>query len=155
MRYTIGLLLFLWQHPALAAGSLAKDALAAHNGYRTRLGVAPLAWSDDLAARAQQWAATLIARGIYSPRPDTEFGQNLFEISGGTATPFTVVAAWMSEQANYNQETNTCRARCGHFTQVIWRTTRRVGCGVARNAQREVWVCDYDPHGNTIGERPY
>ena len=154
--YSIGLLLFSWQSIGASAGnSIAKEMLAAHNVYRTRVGSPPLAWSNDLAARAQQWATTLIDRGLYAPRRDGHFGENLFEISGGNANPSRVVSAWMSEEANYDHATNSCKARCGHYTQVIWRTTRLVGCGVARNAKREVWVCDYDPHGNTIGERPY
>lgn len=153
--YSIGLLLFSWLSEASPDTSIAKEMLAAHNMYRSRVGTPPLAWSNDLAARAQQWATTLIERGQFAPRQDGRFGENLFEISGGNASPSRVVAAWMSEEANYNYATNSCTARCGHYTQVIWRSTRRVGCGVARNAKREVWVCDYDPHGNTIGERPY
>jgi pathogenesis-related protein 1 len=30
-----------------------------------------------------------------------------------------------------------------------------VGCGVARSGRTEVWVCNYDPPGNYVGERPY
>jgi len=154
--YRIGLLLLLPLVTGANAGStFANDMLAAHNLYRSNVGTPPLAWSDDLATRAQRWAETLIARGTYAHQPRGEFGENLFEISGANAKPFTVVSAWASEAANYNHEANSCTARCGHYTQIIWRSTRRVGCGVARNAQREVWVCDYEPHGNIIGERPY
>ncbi len=88
-------------------------------------------------------------------RADGPFGENLYEVSGGSSTPAEVVSAWASEEVSYDQATNTCTARCGHYTQVVWRTTKLMGCGVARNARREVWVCDYDPHGNTVGEKPY
>jgi pathogenesis-related protein 1 len=134
---------------------IAKEFLAAHNSYRAKIGTPPLAWSEKLASRAQEWAATLIARGTYMPRRDGTYGENLFEISGGRATPSNVVEAWASEETNYNHQTNRCTARCGHYTQVIWRSTKLVGCGVARNNRREVWVCNYDPPGNFIGERPY
>jgi pathogenesis-related protein 1 len=153
--YRIGLLLFSFVNNASASHSLAQEMLAAHNAYRARVGTPPLSWSDDLATRAQQWATTLIERRTYAPRREGPFGENLFEISGGGANAFDVVRAWASEEVDYDDTTNSCRARCGHYTQVIWRSTRRVGCGVARNAKREVWVCDYDPHGNTVGERPY
>jgi uncharacterized protein YkwD len=153
--FSIGLLLFSLMYETNAGSPIAKQMLAAHNFYRTKVGSPPLAWSDNLATRAEQWATALINRGMYVPRQDGEFGENLFEISGASADPFRVVSAWASEAPNYNHTTNSCTARCGHYTQVIWGSTRLVGCGVARNAKREVWVCDYAPHGNTIGERPY
>jgi pathogenesis-related protein 1 len=153
--YRIGWLLLSLVNDTSARDSLAQEMLAAHNFYRARVGTPPLAWSDDLATRAQQWATTLIKRGTYAPRREGPYGENLFEISGGGANAFGVVRAWVSEEVDYDHTTNSCRRRCGHYTQVVWRSTRRVGCGVARHAKREVWVCDYDPHGNTVGERPY
>jgi pathogenesis-related protein 1 len=144
--------------PMVAANvgdSMAKEMISAHNFYRGRVGTPRLAWSNDLAARAHDWATRLIENGMYAPRRDGLFGENLFEISGGSANPFRVVSAWVSESANYNHVTNSCTARCGHYTQVVWRSTKLVGCAVARNTAREVWVCDYAPHGNTIGEWPY
>jgi pathogenesis-related protein 1 len=152
--YGVGLLLFCVQTEASSAGSIAKEMLAAHNSYRAKVGAPPLAWSDKLAARAEHWAATLIKRGSFKHQPG-QFGENLFEISGGHATPASVVGAWMSEEANYNHETNSCTGQCGHYTQVLWRTTKLVGCGVAQDAKREVWVCDYDPAGNIVGEKPF
>lgn len=152
---SIGVLLFLLQSTASPNSTMAKDFVAAHNRYRAKVGTPPLAWSDKLASSAQQWATTLIERNLFMHSKGGQFGQNLFEISGGHATPSSVVAAWMSEEANYNRQTNSCTARCGHYTQVIWRGTKLVGCGVGRNAQREVWVCDYDPPGNIVGEKPY
>ena len=135
--------------------SMAEDFVQTHNSYREQLGLPALAWSPQLAARAQQWAQYLIRTGSFGPRRDGAFGENLYEISGGYSSPTAVVAAWMSEGPNYNRHTNTCSARCGHFTQVMWRETRLVGCGMARDRRREVWVCNYDPHGNVQGERPY
>ena len=152
--FNIVVLLFSFQCPASPNGAIAKDFVAAHNHYRAKVGTPPLAWSDKLASSAQQWATTLIERNMFTHSKD-QYGQNLFEISGGHATPSSVVASWMSEEGNYNHQTNSCRARCGHYTQVIWRGTKLVGCGVGRNAQREVWVCDYDPPGNILGEKPY
>ena len=138
-----------------AAATMPKDMVAAHNEYRSRVGSPALAWAADLAKRAQEWATKLIEAGTYAPRNDGQSGENLFEISGGTASPKQVVAAWASEEANYDHAANKCRSRCGHFTQVVWRGSKTVGCGSARANGREVWVCDYDPPGNVVGERPY
>ena len=129
--------------------------LEAHNYYRAQVGSPPLKWSKELAMRATQWALSLVEQDRYGLRRDGIFGENLFEITGAVASPVYVVGAWASEKKNYNAAANICSARCGHYTQVVWRATRLVGCGVARDSRREVWVCNYDPPGNIVGERPY
>ena len=135
--------------------SLQKDTLALHNSVRARLKVAPLVWSDRLAARAQDWADTLIKRGQFIHRPNSSYGENLFEITGALATAARVVNAWAAESQNYDYRSNRCRGVCGHYTQIVWRDTKEIGCGLARAGRREVWVCNYDPPGNWTGQRPY
>jgi hypothetical protein len=75
---------------AVAPSSLARGMLAAHNTVRARVGIAPLAWSDRLAARSQDWAAT-DTRKQFVHRPNSTYGENLFEISGATASAAQVV----------------------------------------------------------------
>jgi pathogenesis-related protein 1 len=137
--------------------TMQRDILRAHNQVRSRVGVPPLAWSNRLAAVAQQWADHLLASNRFMHRPKLQYGENLFEIQGASATPAQVVADWAAEARDYALSRNACRsgAMCGHYTQIVWRSTRQVGCGVARKWGREVWVCNYDPPGNWVGERPY
>jgi pathogenesis-related protein 1 len=129
--------------------------LDAHNAVRARVGVAPLIWSPQLAVAAQEWANHLLTTGAFAHRPANRYGENLYTISGGAASPAQVVAAWASEARGYEPNGNTCYGVCGHYTQIVWRTTRAVGCAAASNGHREVWVCEYDPPGNVIGNRPY
>jgi uncharacterized protein YkwD len=117
--------------------------------------MAPLKWSKQLAERAQDWADALLARRQFVHRPNSTFGENLFEITGAAASPWQVVMAWAAEAQNYDYNSNKCHGVCGHYTQIVWSSTREVGCAVARSGGREVWVCNYDPPGNWIGERPY
>jgi uncharacterized protein YkwD len=135
--------------------SLPGGMLQAHNSIRRGLSLPALAWSDRLAARAQQWAETLLVKNQFLHTPKPLYGQNLFEITGAHASPAQVVREWASESRSYDYRSNRCNGTCGHYTQIVWRDTREVGCGVARSAQREVWVCDYSPPGNWIGRRPY
>ena len=44
---------------------------------------------------------------------------------------------------------------CGHYTQVVWRNTREVGCAVARNGSDDFLVCRYWPSGNWMGQVPF
>jgi pathogenesis-related protein 1 len=133
----------------------AREMLAAHNEMRARVGVPGLAWSTQLAAHAQEWANTLLTRRQFFHRPNSAYGENLFEITGATASAAEVVDDWASESRNYNRRSNTCRGVCGHYTQIVWRQTRELGCAVAGDRKREVWVCNYNPPGNWTSQRPY
>ena len=74
-----------------------------------------------------------------------------------------VVAMWASEAKSYDYATNGCSGVCGHYTQVVWRSTTSVGCAIQRCATGSpfggsTWffaVCNYVPPGNFVGERPY
>ena len=134
-----------------------REILAAHNQVRSRVGVPPLTWSSELASVARQWANQLLSTGKFAHRPKPQYGENLFEIVGARATPARVVADWAAEAEDYDAGRNACRpgSRCGHYTQLVARRTNQVGCAVAHGKTREVWVCNYNPPGNVVGERPF
>jgi len=167
MKATVCLLALLavsgeaqWSRPAEGGASQAqtgpaREWLEAHNAVRRLVGVPELAWSSRLATTAQDWARTLIARRQFKHSPGAAYGENLYEISGAAASPASVVRAWASEARDYDHRSNSCRGGCGHYTQLVWARTKEVGCGVARERGREVWVCHYDPPGNIVGRRPY
>jgi len=131
----------------------------------------PLKWDDGLAAAAQTYAETLAKTqcGNGDHDPDLgDVGENLF--SAGTTDPQAppvsgaeAVASWVVEKADYSYPSNTCKpgADCGHYTQVVWRDTTKVGCGRATcNADdmfQTHWVCRYSPAGNmnTDTTKPY
>ena len=108
--------------------------LAAHNSVRAEVKVPPLAWSDQLAALAQDWADTLLARNNSSIARTRLMAKNLFEITGAAASPRQVVNDWAAESRNYDYYSNKCRGVCGHYTQIVWSDTKEVGCAVARSA---------------------
>lgn len=119
-------------------------------------------WSDTVAATAQAWAD----RCRFEHNNGTAYGENLYAASGSTGvTPAEVVTYWASEKANYTYSTNTCAAgqACGHYTQVVWRTSVRIGCAKAictanspvGGGTWQLWMCNYDPPGNFVGQRPY
>jgi uncharacterized protein YkwD len=129
--------------------------LLGHNQIRARLGLKPLIWSDDLAESARSWAQSLLARGVFFHKPNNPYGENLFFVDGRLYEGEEVVQRWSSEAVDYDRSTNTCSTVCGHYTQIVWRDTRRVGCAAVNVDLRQIWVCEYDPPGNYIGERPY
>jgi hypothetical protein len=42
-------------------------------------------------------------------------------------------------------------SQVGHYTQIIWPTSQRVGCATAANRRSEYLVCRYLPAGNVFG----
>jgi pathogenesis-related protein 1 len=134
-----------------------KEMLHVHNVWRQRYHVPPLAWSTKLTRYAQQWANTLLQNRRFEHRSNTPYGENLAEASGQQLTPTRVVTMWGNEYAHYDYSANSCAwgQMCGHFTQLVWKDTKEVGCGMARDSNREVWVCNYNPPGNIVGRKPY
>ena len=144
--------------------------LAGHNALRAQVGVPPLGWSDANAASAQAWASQLASEGCplrYSSDPARResTGENLLKAWSTTAydgwkrSPAAVVERWSSEGLYYDHAEHRCKApqgrQCGQYLQMIWETSTEVGCGRARCAGGEVWVCHYTPRGNQDGLKPY
>jgi uncharacterized protein YkwD len=134
---------------------------AAHNAVRAELGLDPLTWSPEVAAFAQEWADKLAAKGCVMQHrpyegPDAQkYGENIFKSWGIMPTAQKVVDSWAAEVADYDAIADTCSGVCGHYTQVVWADSQHLGCGMATCDDQEVWVCNYDPPGNIVGEKPY
>jgi hypothetical protein len=161
---------------------------AAHNAVRamvaTTPAIPPLTWSSILAAYAQQWATELASNPTTCAQPQhrpasellaNDYGENLAAYLGEASTVSTAqmaVDGWAAEEACWTYGTiqgtevcnMTCTASlssdgCGHYTQIVWRKTLELGCGVAtcKNGQRteDIWICNYSPAGNIDGKAPY
>ncbi len=131
------------------------ELVEAHNRWRSRYGCEPLTWCNELASVAQDWANHLEPSMQMRHRSPNEFGENLFWCAGKAATPSEVVDAWGNEVEFYDEAQNNWWPKAGHFSQVVWQTTTKVGGGVVRRGAEELWVCNYSPRGNWTGQRPY
>lgn len=141
------------QEPAAMAGML-----AAHNAARREAGVPALQWADTLAASAQRWADSLRGGGCNMRHSGAHgLGENLAWASGQSLSAAQVVGMWVGEKCDFDAARNVCAPNkvCGHYTQVVWRSTSLVGCAMATCGKSEVWVCQYTPPGNYVGQRPF
>ncbi|KDP43810.1 hypothetical protein JCGZ_23018 [Jatropha curcas] len=135
--------------------------LFAHNLVRAAKWELPLMWDFQLEKYARWWAGLRKAdcQLVHSfPEGDFKLGENIYWGSGNTWTPRDAVSAWASEEKYYSYETNSCveGEMCGHYTQIVWKSTRRIGCARVVCDDGDVFMtCNYDPPGNYIGERPY
>ncbi|KAL5998983.1 hypothetical protein ACLOJK_009932 [Asimina triloba] len=137
---------------------MAAEFVEHHNMVRAQKGVPPLTWNDTLAEAARTWGLTLTGNCdlIHSTGP---YGENLFNGTGLDWRPQDAVYYWSIEENYYDLAANTCvpDQMCGHYTQVVWKTTERVGCEVltCNGGNDTVSLCFYNPPGNWEGERPY
>jgi hypothetical protein len=132
-----------------------RGVLAAHNRYRARHCAPPLEWSAELAKVAQKWARTLRDRSCaFEHSPSSRYGENLAGASPpGAHTGVSMVDGWYREVDEYDFGRPGFSFEAGHFTQLVWRATRRLGCGhVTCGDRAEIWVCNYDPPGNVSRE---
>ncbi len=138
------------------------ELLLAHNRERAAAGVSPLAWDRTLANAAAIHARQLAAHGAlrHAPREARPGqGENLWMGSRGGFSPQQMVANWASERAVFRSGKFPSVSRTGnwadvgHYSQLIWPTTTRLGCAIASGARYDVLVCRYAPAGNIDGRR--
>jgi pathogenesis-related protein 1 len=151
--------------PTASADPFADAFVAAHNLHRARVSPAanpPLpsvTWSNELAAQARAWAER-----CEFEHAETDLGENL-SARTDMADPEVIVAAWAAEGEAFDYKRNRCASGevCGHYTQVVWRDSTQIGCGMAQcgaggpfgDHEWFMWVCNYSPAGNWSGQRPY
>jgi len=144
-----------------SAGGLADAMLRTHNTVRAKVGAPPVTWDKSLAQQAAGWAENNLRLGRLqhsSAEQRHGAGENLAGIFGAHLSPDALAAGWVRERDAYTHGPIDCEgnwAATGHYTQMVWSNTKRIGCGVASDATGEVLVCRYAPTGNVCGERPY
>jgi pathogenesis-related protein 1 len=135
-----------------------RAMLAHHNTVRADVGVRQLRWNDGLAAYAQQWADHLADSGCrMKHRKPNAYGENLFQRTAGHYTAVDAAKAWASEKKLHSGDAITGKnfRAIGHYTQMVWRNTTRLGCGETLCNGTLLVACNYDPPGNYLGRKPY
>lgn len=138
-----------------------KDAQAIldyHNKVRADVKVEKMTWSPVLGAWAQQWADALNALGCkFQHRRPNKYGENLYMGSAHAFNGVSGVKAWESEKKYYagGKLTSQNWYKSGHYTQVVWRKTTEVGCAQTVCKGMMILVCNYNPPGNFMGQKPY
>ena len=140
-----------------------RTLLSLHNKTRADVSVHALAWSVSLAVYAQSWAdhlASTSCRMEHRPRSGKWkqiHGENLFIGTAGYHGVANAVRVWEREKSLYHGATLTPSNwyPSGHYTQMVWKNTRQIGCAKAECKDNVIVVCNYDPPGNVLGEKPY
>ena len=148
-----------------------ETILALHNQYRAAAGVAPLVWDDQLAADAQVWVDALVERGgtlahanPADPNdPATGSAKGEGENLAGGQSAATAPTQWYEEKPLFEaatnksgfNDTNPDWVNWGHYTQMMWSATTKIGCGTAPGPRYQITSCRYSPPGNFDGQLAY
>ncbi|XP_019866209.1 uncharacterized protein LOC109595316 [Aethina tumida] len=136
------------------------DCLCWHNVYRQRHGSPPLSMSSELCYLAQTWANHLAHTNRFYYRNDKDIGQNLFCRPANSIvldiTGQEVATYWYSavRQYDFRKEPDVLHVNvnAGHFTQLVWSSSRYCGLGKATSRSGKiVVVAHYYPAGNISG----
>lgn len=146
------------------AALLRGAMLQSHNDARRSVGAPPLAWSAALARDAAGYAAKLAREKRFEhsplPRGTPVQGENLWMGTRSAYGYAEMAGGWVEERRYFKAGRFPAVSRTGkwsdvgHYTQIIWRTTTEVGCGVAANKTDEYLVCRYVAAGNVMGADP-
>ena len=147
-----------------ARGAMAQAALALHNAERSRLRLPHLSWNRNLEREASEWAQELAQRGRLQHADHDRrggAGENLWMGTAGHWGVDGMVGMFIEERRHYRHDrfpeiSHTGNwADVGHYSQIVWRDTREVGCAMASARGNDVFVCRYYPAGNVWGQRAY
>ncbi|KAK2893097.1 hypothetical protein Q8A67_013085 [Cirrhinus molitorella] len=153
--------------------------MSEHNKHRasvrpTAANMRYMTWDEGLAVTAQAWARLCIFKhNIHLQEAGrmhpifTSVGENIWVGTPiSSFKPESAVKSWVDEVKDYDYNTNRCTKVCGHYTQVVWADSYKVGCaaeacpnGVAEthfsSLPGVIFVCNYATAGNYAGVLPY
>jgi uncharacterized protein YkwD len=130
-----------------------KEALKAHNNCRAKHGVKDLDLDDDLCQVAQAWANQLAEQDKMA-HSNNGYGENVFWTSTPTTTGTLPVDSWYAEIKDFNFKKIDHQPGTGHFTQVVWKGSKKLGIAYASTKSGTYVVANYEPAGNFLGQYP-
>ena len=144
--------------------SFADECLYAHNVARSWHTDTPdMTWDEDLASQMQNYLDSKVNTVDDVPPSCNHpngcgYGENQYDTEGeDTTSPppcANAVFEWYQESYNPNafdySKAFYWQDDVEHFTQVIWKESTKVGCGIAQNTNSKKWYifCMYQSYGN-------
>ncbi|XP_068938273.1 glioma pathogenesis-related protein 1-like [Petaurus breviceps papuanus] len=161
--------------PSIENKAFIKNCVDLHNEFRSQVtpkasNMLLMSWDADLAKIAKTWAERCEFKhnsDLHKPRKlhptFSSLGENLW---GGSIQAFSeksAIKSWNGEVKNYDFRTRNCTRMCGHYTQIVWASSYKVGCAAQFCPELKrtnikpgiLFVCDYGPAGNYNHMRPY
>lgn len=134
--------------------------LAAHNAERIRMHAQPLVWDNELGKGAAAYAQQMALTGMFqhsNRQARHGVGENLWMGTHGAFSVEAMVGGWTAEKRYFvpgifpNNSRTGDWEDVGHYTQMIWPATTRIGCALASTPRVDYLVCRYATAGNVDG----
>lgn len=134
-----------------------SDMLTKHNYYRAQHQVSDLSRVSAIESIAQNYSDYLasINTMVHSSNQylGTKLGENLYWGPKNANIGKSSVDAWYNEVDDYDFNSPGFSGSTGHFTQVVWKGSQNLGCGVGCGTKNYCYVtCNYYPPGNYLGQ---
>jgi len=128
------------------------------NWYRCMYNSPQLKWSDDLAKSATAWAkkgtlnhyTKMFKKTPGTPTANGPFGENIFMYKNsqhkGPVSPAAAINVWYQEIVNCGKKPGCIFGKngvVGHYTAMIWKGAKTMGCGQAQKGSKFFLVCRY------------
>lgn len=138
--------------------TIRNNLLTRHNYYREIHQVDNLSRNSEIETIAQNYSEYLTENKKFEHSGNKynglKLGENLYMKYGSyqvSVTGTDAVDSWYSEVSYYNFSNPGYSSEAGHFTQLVWKESKDLGCGASCQNNACVVTCNYYPPGNVIG----
>lgn len=126
---------------------LQQQILSEHNKYRALHHAPNLVWDDKLAGYAENYASQCKFAHSHG-----RYGENL---ATGYPSINKSVKVWYDENKQYSYSRPGFSMSTGHFTQLVWKGSKKLGCAYVgcfgkNGTPGKYLVCEYSPAGNIV-----
>ncbi|KAG0298629.1 hypothetical protein BGZ96_009703 [Linnemannia gamsii] len=131
--------------PAFGAAAVISEdeknsVLNAHNTLRAKHGAPALTWNTEAAKYGDNW--------LQSCKFEHSFGKYGENLAAGHKDFPSTVQGWYNESKDYKFNDPGFFMRTFHFTQLVWKSSKTVGCAKKVCPTWTMYICEYDPPGN-------
>lgn len=114
-----------------------QKSLKIHNDLRKKHAADPLQLDEKLCRYSLEWAEKLLSENKMYHRPDSPYGENIFMGIGMSSVDASrPVQAWYDEIKLYDFKKPVFDPKIGHFTQVVWKNSKKLGVAIAQKCVR-------------------
>ncbi|XP_030373573.1 Golgi-associated plant pathogenesis-related protein 1-like [Scaptodrosophila lebanonensis] len=130
-------------------GDFENSVLDEHNRYRAKHNTPKLTLNADLSSGCASYAKEIAAKNSLD-HSIGNYGENLCVRS---SNPVECVKMWYDEMKDYDFKKPKFSSATGHFTQMLWRSSKEMGVGKAKSSGGLIYVvARYKPAGNVVGK---
>ena len=146
----------IFQINSLDLEKIREEILTNHNYHRKRHQVDNLVRNAEIEQVAQSYSEYQASIDSMQHSNNKKYGENLYycgSSSGECVTGKKASEIWYDEVKDYDFDNPRYIKGTGHFTQLVWKGSKQIGCGAACNSHNNCYLtCNYYPPGNYQSE---